>query len=172
MILTREQAIKEHRKMYNAMADEIEKNKCRIKNISNWKENYIGSIGFFDFDNNCFLCEYTTEKFPKERCEFICPLIWGEAGESCVSGRGERMNPQLDIGGVIVTQYDSRRLIDKEVLKSLTEAFPGKVFETTVSNSVALVEAPSFGKDIFEYKPSSKPEAQYEAIVNEIMKRS
>lgn len=84
----------------------------------------------------------------------------------------KRMNPQLDIGGVIVTQYDSRRLIDKEVLKSLTEAFPGKVFETTVSNSVSLVEAPSFGKDIFEYKPSSKPAAQYEAIVNEIMKRS
>ena len=76
------------------------------------------------------------------------------------------------IGGVIVTQDDNRRLIDKEVLESLTAAFPGKVFETTVSNSVALVEAPSFGKDIFEYKPNSKPAAQYEAIVNEIMKRS
>ena len=84
----------------------------------------------------------------------------------------KRMNPQLNIGGVIVTQYDNRRLIDKEVLESLTAAFPGKVFETTVSNSVALVEAPSFGKDIFEYKPNSKPAAQYEAIVNEIMKRS
>lgn len=42
----------------------------------------------------------------------------------------------------------------------------------TIRYSVALVEAPSFGKDIFEYKPNSKPAAQYEAIVNEIMKRS
>lgn len=82
----------------------------------------------------------------------------------------KRMNPALVIGGVIVTQYDHRRLIDKEVLESLTEAFPGKVFKTTISNSVALVEAPSYGKDIFKYKPNSKPAAQYEAIVGEILK--
>ena len=61
--------------------------------------------------------------------------------------------------GVIVTQYDHRRLIDREVLESLTAAFPGKVFQTTISNSVALVEAPSYGKDIFKYKPNSKPAA-------------
>ena len=82
----------------------------------------------------------------------------------------QRMNPALVIGGVIVTQYDRRRLIDKEVLESLTEAFPGKVFKTTISNSVALVEAPSYGQDIFKYKPNSKPAAQYEAIVGEILK--
>ena len=80
------------------------------------------------------------------------------------------MNPALVIGGVIVTQYDHRRLIDKEVLESLTEAFPGKVFKTTISNSVALVEAPSYGQDIFKYKPNSKPAAQYEAIVGKILK--
>ena len=82
----------------------------------------------------------------------------------------KRMNPALVIGGVIVTQYDHRRLIDREVLESLTEAFPGKVFKTTISNSVALVEAPSYGQDIFKYKPNSKPAAQYEAIVGEILK--
>lgn len=84
----------------------------------------------------------------------------------------KRMNPQLEIGGIIVTQYDSRRLIDKEVMESLMAAFPGKVFETAVSNSVSLVEAPGFGQDIFKYKPNSKPAAQYEAIVDEIIKRS
>lgn len=81
-----------------------------------------------------------------------------------------RMNPQLEITGVITTMYDPRKLINKEVYDSLNNAFPGKVYESTISNSVALVEAPSAGKDIFKYKPGSKAAKQYEALADEIMK--
>lgn len=83
----------------------------------------------------------------------------------------KRMNPQLVLGGVVATQYDNRLLLHKEVLESLQEAFPGKVFNTTISNSVALAEAPSYGKDIFQYKPTSKAAKQYAALADEIMKR-
>lgn len=83
----------------------------------------------------------------------------------------KRMNPQLEVGGVIVTQYDNRLILHKEVLQSLQAAFPGKVFKTMISNSVALAEAPSFGQDIFQYKPSCKAADQYKALVGELLER-
>lgn len=83
----------------------------------------------------------------------------------------KRMNPQIEIGGVLATLYDSRKLLDQEVLQSITEAFPDKAFKTTIGNSVALAEAPSFGKDIFEYKPCCKGAFFYSNLVNEILER-
>lgn len=83
----------------------------------------------------------------------------------------KRMNPQLEICGVLVTLYDARKLLNKDVLDSLTAAFPGKVYATTISNNIALAEAPSYGKDIFSYKPKSKGADQYKALVNEILER-
>lgn len=83
----------------------------------------------------------------------------------------KRMNPQLEIGGVLATLYDPRKLSDREVLENITTAFPDKIFKTTISSGVALAEAPSFGKDIFEYKPKSKGAEQYKALVTEIIQR-
>lgn len=84
----------------------------------------------------------------------------------------KRMNPQLEIQGFIVTLYDSRKLLNKDVLDSLNEAFPGKVFNTTISSSIALAEAPSAGNDIFQYKPGSKAAKQYETLTNELLTRN
>lgn len=82
-----------------------------------------------------------------------------------------RMNPQIEIVGVVATLYDARKLLNKDVLDSLTTAFPGKVYKTTISNNIALAEAPSYGKDIFAYKPKCKGADQYRALVSEIMER-
>lgn len=82
-----------------------------------------------------------------------------------------RMNPQLEISGILVTLYDARKLLNKDVLNSLTAAFPNKVYATTISNNIALAEAPSYGKDIFAYKPKSKGAEQYRALTKEILKR-
>jgi len=83
----------------------------------------------------------------------------------------KRMNPQIEIGGVLATLYDNRKLLDKEVLESIQEAFPDQTYKTTISNSVALAEAPSFGNDIFEYKPTSKGALQYKDLVTEIIEK-
>lgn len=83
----------------------------------------------------------------------------------------KRMNPQLEIQGFIVTLYDPRKLLNKEVLESLNDAFPGKVFNTAISNSIALAEAPSAGNDIYQYKPGSKAAKQYEALTEELIER-
>lgn len=83
----------------------------------------------------------------------------------------QRINPGIKIGGVVPTFYDERKLLDQEVLKAVQEAFPGNVFNTKIGNNVALAEAPSHNKDIFQYKPNSKGAKQYKALVKEILEK-
>lgn len=83
----------------------------------------------------------------------------------------KRINPGLQIGGVLVTMYDPRKVSNREVLAMLQDAFPGKVYDTKIGNYVALAEAPSGGMDIFAYKPKDKGAEQYKALVEEITKK-
>lgn len=83
----------------------------------------------------------------------------------------KRMNHALKIDGVIVTLYDQRKILNKEVFENLNAAFPEKVFKTTIGNSISLAEAPSAGMDIFQYKPGSKAAAQYDALTRELIER-
>lgn len=81
----------------------------------------------------------------------------------------KRMSPQLRIAGVLATMYDSRMNLHKEVLETIKEAFPDQIFNTTISNNVALSEAPGFGQDIFKYNPRSKGAQQYKELVKELL---
>lgn len=81
----------------------------------------------------------------------------------------EKLNPELTVSGVVVTFYNGQRNLDKEVKESLENAFGSRVFETTISQSVKLGEAPSFGESIFEHSPRSKAAAQYKALAAEIV---
>ena len=83
----------------------------------------------------------------------------------------KRMNPALEIGGVLVTMYDRRKVSNRDVLESVLEAFSDKAYKTTIGNYTALAEAPSYGKDIFAYKPKDKGALQYMELVREIMER-
>lgn len=83
----------------------------------------------------------------------------------------KRMNPALEIGGVLVTMYDRRKVSNREVLESVQAAFPETAYKTTIGNYTALSEAPSFGKDIFAYKPKDKGALQYMELVREILQR-
>lgn len=78
------------------------------------------------------------------------------------------LNPDLKIGGVIVTFYNERRNLDQQVKESLESAFGAKVFETAISTSIKIAEAPSHGMSIFEYAPRSKGATQYKALAQEI----
>ena len=83
-----------------------------------------------------------------------------------------RINTGLEIGGVIVTMFDSRKNLSNEVADNIRAAFPDKVFNTFIPDNVSLAEAPAFGRDIFEYKPDSKGAQQYEALTEEIITRT
>ena len=80
----------------------------------------------------------------------------------------EQFNPELEIAGVLLTFFDGRRNLDKDVLEALEQAFEGKVFKTKISQSTKIAEAPSYGKDVIAYSPSSKGAKQYIALAKEI----
>lgn len=83
----------------------------------------------------------------------------------------KRLNKKLDLGGVILTQFDSRKTLDRDVAASIEGHFKAKVFKTRIRNTVALAEAPSQGKDIFRYDPKSMGADDYAELCKEIVKR-
>ncbi len=82
-----------------------------------------------------------------------------------------KLNSQLTIGGVILTMYDSRTNLSKEVKIEIEKIFGQKVFKTVVPRSIRLSEAPSHGKSIYEYEPNSKGSLAYEKIADELIER-
>jgi chromosome partitioning protein len=82
-----------------------------------------------------------------------------------------RLNRGLRVGGVIVTKYESRKKLHREVVELIRHHFQDKMFDTLVRNNVSLAEAPSFGQDIFAYKPGSIGAEDYANLCKEILKR-
>jgi chromosome partitioning protein len=82
-----------------------------------------------------------------------------------------RLNKQLDIGGVIATMYDSRRVLNRDVVETIHKYFGEKVFKTYIRENVALAEAPAQRKDIFDYAPRSSGSTDYLELSKEILER-
>ena len=79
----------------------------------------------------------------------------------------KRLNPKLEVAGIVPCLYDSRLKLAREVLAEIRGYFPGKVGSSVRSN-VKLAEAPSYGKTIFEYAPDSNGARDYQAVAGEI----
>ena len=77
----------------------------------------------------------------------------------------------LEIDGVFVTKYDSRKVLNRNVLESIKGKLEGKAFGTVIRSNVALAEAPTQGQDIFTYSPTSTGANDYEQLTKEIIKR-
>jgi chromosome partitioning protein len=80
----------------------------------------------------------------------------------------KRLNPKLEIAGIVPCLYDSRLKLAREVLAEIRAHFPGKVVESPVRSNVKLAEAPSFGQTIFQYAPESNGARDYMAVAREI----
>jgi chromosome partitioning protein len=83
----------------------------------------------------------------------------------------EQLNPDLKVMGAVITMYDSRTKLSKEVLEELYRYFPNNIFRSVVPRSVRLAEAPSFGKTILHYDLSSKAARAYERLAQEFLMR-
>lgn len=82
----------------------------------------------------------------------------------------ERLNPALEIGGIVITQFDGRKTLNKSVAELVKDAFCDKVFQTVIRDNVSLAEAPIKGKDIFEYSRNSNGAKDYMALAQEVLK--
>ena len=81
-----------------------------------------------------------------------------------------RLNPELTLAGVLITMLDSRNNIHTEIVETIKNKFDNRVFNTVIRRNVALVESPSFGQSIFDYKPSSPGAKDYKSFVEELLK--
>ena len=82
-----------------------------------------------------------------------------------------RLNPQLTVGGLFFTRYDKRKILHRETTETLRDQYPDLLLKSVVRESIALGDAPHFGKDIFSYAPASAGSVDYEALVAEILAR-
>jgi chromosome partitioning protein len=82
-----------------------------------------------------------------------------------------RLNPTLDVLGVVMTMFDARTRLSTQVVNDVRRFFPSRLLQTLVPRAVRLAEAPSYGQTIFEYDPSSRAAAAYGAVGAEIARR-
>jgi len=82
----------------------------------------------------------------------------------------KRLNKKLTVGGVFITQFDSRKVLNRDVEETIRSHFKGAVFNTRIRDNVSLAEAPVKGLDIFSYEPKSYGAEDYLALCKEIVK--
>jgi chromosome partitioning protein len=82
------------------------------------------------------------------------------------------LNPRLQIEGVLMTMYDQRLNLSKQVAEEAKEYFGGKVYTTVIPRNVRIAEAPSFGKPIILYDILSVGAKHYLALAREVIART
>jgi chromosome partitioning protein len=79
------------------------------------------------------------------------------------------LNPNLKLRGLVMTMYDVRTTLSKQVVAEVQRHFPGRVFKTIIPRSVRLSEAPSYGEPIISYAPRSAGALAYAALTGELL---
>jgi chromosome partitioning protein len=83
----------------------------------------------------------------------------------------DRLNPDLELEGIVATMFDGRTLHTREVLERVRDAFGDVVFETTVNKTIRFAEAPVAGEPILSYAPRSRGADAYRALAREVQQR-
>jgi len=81
------------------------------------------------------------------------------------------LNPLLKIEGILLTMFDARGNLGKEVASEIRTHFPGQVFESVIPRNIRLAEAPSHGKPIIYYDIASRGASSYLQLAREIIQR-
>ena len=81
----------------------------------------------------------------------------------------ERLNPDLEIVGILATMYDSRTVHGREVLGRVEDAFGGHVFRTIIAKTIRFAEAPVAGESILTYAGSSSGAVAYRELAKEVL---
>ncbi len=91
---------------------------------------------------------------------------------STVRAIKKKLNPNIDIEGVVGTMYDGRTNLSIQVLEEIKKYFPDKLYKTVIPRNIRLSEAPSFGEPIIKYDRTSKGAYAYTELANEIIRNN
>ncbi|MEP7014763.1 MAG: ParA family protein [Verrucomicrobiota bacterium] len=85
--------------------------------------------------------------------------------------RNSGANDGIEIGGIVMTMFDSRTNLSEQVVADVRKHFRERVYRTVIPRTVRLSEAPSFGKTVLEYDTNGTGAAAYRALAKEFLKR-
>ncbi|MBU1247356.1 MAG: ParA family protein [Proteobacteria bacterium] len=102
--------------------------------------------------------------------EFLALQSLGKLTET-VSVMRSGWNPELRISGIVLTRYQRTKKLNREIRRNIQDYFGDVLLNTTIRENVSLAEAPSFGQDIFTYKPDSNGAEDYQALGRELLRR-
>lgn len=83
----------------------------------------------------------------------------------------ENLQPQLKVMGAVLTMYDKRNKLSRQVAREVRDHFPGYVFDSVIPRAVRLAEAPSFGKSILNFDAFSRGARAYKNLAREILEK-
>lgn len=83
----------------------------------------------------------------------------------------ENLQPELKVMGAVLTMYDKRNRLSRQVVREVRDHFPSHVFDSVIPRSVRLAEAPSFGKSILGFDSFSKGARAYKNLAREIIEK-
>jgi chromosome partitioning protein len=84
----------------------------------------------------------------------------------------KKLNPELEILGVVLTMFNMRTQLSRQVKEETDKYFGNKVFKTVIPRNVRLAEAPSHGQAICDYDKNSKGAKAYESLAKEVINRA
>jgi chromosome partitioning protein len=105
------------------------------------------------------------------QCEYLALEGLGQILRNVDRLKTAGVNPTLEVGGIVMTMFDIRTNLSREVVEEVKKHFPEKIFGTVIPRTVRLSEAPSFGKTIFAYDPLSPGATAYKNLAREIIDR-
>jgi chromosome partitioning protein len=83
-----------------------------------------------------------------------------------------RLNPELEIEGILLTMYDLRLRLSNQVVDEVKKHFRDIVFDTIIPRNIRLSESPSYGIPVIEYESESKGAISYINLANEILEKN
>lgn len=81
------------------------------------------------------------------------------------------VNPDIELGGIVMTMFDIRTNLSRQVVEEVKKHFAQEIFKNMIPRSVRLGESPSFGQTIFQYDPLSPGAEAYKKLAEEVIKR-
>ncbi len=105
------------------------------------------------------------------QCEYFALEGLSKIVQVIAQIRDSGANPNLAIGGIVMTMYDGRTNLSQQVVEEVRKHFGQEVYGTVIPRSIRLGEAPSFGKSILEYEPSGAGANAYRALAAEFLAR-
>lgn len=105
------------------------------------------------------------------QCEYLAMEGLGQILRVVEQLKQTDVDEMLELGGILLTLFDQRTNLSRQVVAEVRQHFPKELFKTLIPRSIRLSEAPSFGQSVFEYAPASVGAEAYEQLAREMGQR-